>query len=181
MKLTAHRVPLWWLLIALVVILCCVVQICAEVKFHSKQRSTFIQSLISSADGISQNLSIFSSEEVDQSLVDQSLIGAYLYSEQLKGLLDYRVPRYTIFGSERGILDEMENSPSLAFSSVYYQLKEILNEYQEENIISEESLSYIRLISDAFSSFHDNLEGEGNISQKSLINYMEILCTAIYP
>ena len=180
MKLTTRKVPLWWLLIALVVIFCCAIQICAEVKFHSEQRVAFIHSLASSADGVSQNLSIFSSDMSTSEEVEQSLIGACLYSEQLECLL-YRVPRYTIFGLERGIFDELGNSPLQAFSFVSSQLKEILNEYQDENILSDESLSIILLISDAFSSFYNNLEERGNVSQKSLINYMNILCSTIYP
>lgn len=184
MKIFTRKVPLWGLLIALLVILCCAVQICAEIRFHSNQCSAFMRRFVTPADGISQNLSNFLLDTSTAEEADAALIGACLYAEQLDRLM-YCVPRYTIFGSERGLLDELENSssqpPSRTFSLVALQLREILNEYHETNALSEESLSTIRKISDAFSTFYDNLDGQNHISQKSFLNYLDILCTAIYP
>ena len=180
MKLFTRRVPLWGLLLALVVILCCTVQIGAEVKLHRTQRSAFIQSLMAYANGISQNLSNASVNTFDSEGMVAELTGARLHSEQLCILL-YRIPEHTVFGHEKGLLDELSGSPDLAFAYVRSQLNEILNEYLEKNCLSAKSLSTIQLISDAFSSFYDSLDGQDYVSQKSLISYMDTLCTTIYP
>ena len=181
MKLFTRKVPLWGLLLALVVILCCTVQIGAEVKLHRAQRSAFIRSLMAYANGISQNLSNASVNTFDSEEMVAELTGARLHSEQLYNLL-YRIPEYTVFGSEKSLFDELYRSsasPDEAFAYVKAQLNETFHEYQEKKILSTESLSTILWISDAFSSFYDSLDGQDYISQKSFIDCMDTLCTTI--
>ena len=178
MKLFMRKVPVFWLLIAIIVILCCAVQLSAEYRFHSSEQSRFIQSLMTDAEGINQNLVISVSKESNAEEVEQALIGARLYSEHLTGLADH-VPRYTVFGHERGLFDELGN-PSQAFSYVALQLNEVLNNYQETHILSAEDRSTVLLISDAFSTFCDHAGRQNKLSQRALINCIDTLCTAIY-
>ena len=177
----SRKVPLWGLLLALVVILCCTVQICAEVKLHRDQRAAFIQSLMAYANAISQNLSNASLNTYDSEEIHAELVGARLRSEQLYNLLS-RIPEYTVFGSEKSLFDELycsSTSPDEAFAYVKAQLNETFYEYQENKILSAESLSIIIWMSDAFSSFYDSLDGKDYISQKSFIDCMDTLCTTI--
>ena len=179
-ELFKRKVPLGAFLVALAMVFLCAVQLLADINMHNEDREIFIEDLKTYSEGIYLNLENVCQQSSDSEKMEASLIGAYLYSMDLQGLI-YRVPRHTIFGKKCSLFFDVDVSPNVAFPFVSSQLKQIRDEYFETGEVSADSISTIEMLSTAFSEFCAGVGDEADISQRTFTEWMNKLTEKIYP
>lgn len=179
------RARRWGARAALVVMLLCTIQTCAEVKMHYQQCADFVEAVTGHASGVADCLNdafehIHAPQE-DFSRVEVELASACFHAESLNRYLDYRDPRYTILWFETHMLSGVTYAAAQPFHDLEQQLREIRDEYSETQDLSSQSLATIRKFADALSKFCNGLEGRALLSQKTFVNQLSTLGNTLYP
>ena len=173
-----RNVPLWTLLLVIAAFIISVVQICADIDLHIEESKRFISDMNVCAEGIARNLQNAYEETNNSEKVEASLIGAYLYSEELQSLL-YREPMCTILGKKLHLFSGIDAPPDRVFPHVASQLKGIRDEYLETKVLSETSQSLINELSMVFLEFCDSGSNQA-ISRESFTERLNTLCIKLY-
>lgn len=174
-----RKVPLWILLLTGIIIAVESIQIVAEIKFHSEQRSYYIESVKHASDGIYQNLEYIFPNKDDDEKVTQSIIGAYLYSNDLFNTR-YFIPKWTVFGVEKDIYRGYSSYDFLTFGYVNSILEQMLNEYKKTYHLSESDYETLQLFCKGFRDLSEEIEEKPHMSNKQFVDCIEKLYTAVY-
>lgn len=178
-KFFQRKVPLWMLLLTGLIIAVESVQIVAEIKFHSEQRSYYIESVKHASDAIYQNIENIFSNKDDEEIVTPSIIGAYLYSDKLFSTR-YFIPKWTVFGVEKDIYKGYLSNDFLTFGYVKSILEQMLNEYNKTYQLSETDYETLQLFCKGFRNLSEKIEEKPHMSNKQFIDCIEELYTTVY-
>lgn len=173
------KIPLWWLLLLLLVSIIMSIQILAEFKLHYSQQTYFTERLRVISEGIYKNLDSINPNKANTQLVEQSLIGAYHYSNDLKALIN-DVPEWTFLGIRKNIFSDTITSPQLTFSYVQSLIEQILGDYQKSYVLSSSNYNTIQLFNDAFCNVYKMLSENKDVSHKQFIECIDTLYTVVY-
>lgn len=178
-KFFQRKVPLWMLLLTGIIIAVESVQIVAEIKFHSEQRSYYIESVKHASDAIYQNIENIFSNKDDEEIVTPSIIGAYLYSGELFNTR-YFIPKWTVFGVEKDIYKGYLSNDFLTFGYVKSILEQMLNEYNKTYQLSESDYETLQLFCKGFHDLSEKIEEKPHMSNEQFVDCIEELYTTVY-
>ena len=177
-KFLQKKVPLWGLLLAGIIIIAESAQIMTETRLRSEHRKYWIEKVRFCSNAIYQNLEYILENEDDEEKITPSLIGAYLYSDQLDDV-QYFVLQKTSYADGKTYTG-YEAQKVFIFEYVHTTLEQILNEYKETYSLSESDYKTIQLFCEEFHSLSETIKENPQMSKEQFEDCISTLYTSIY-